>query len=163
MYLIFSCFWFYLRLINQISLSQNFVTWHSTNLVKWIWCTDEFLLAWKVQLNFGSRKCHRDQKWCKWRKSYARDATKPEKKKEKIQKHGWIVDWRVGWMCGCVCERDRERLLLFLNFTSCFLNQVFKMKFSSLHWSFSCFLCCFSSAGVYSNYTSSYYLRHSFC
>ena len=31
---------------------------------------------------------------------------------------------------------------------------------SSLHWSFSSFLCCFSPAGVFSDYTSSLYLCH---
>ena len=34
------------------------------------------------------------------------------------------------------------------------------LSVSSLHWSFSCFLCCFCTTGVYSEYTSSFLLRH---
>ena len=33
---------------------------------------------------------------------------------------------------------------------------------SSLHWYFSYFLCCFCSTGVYSDYTSSFLLRHQY-
>ena len=39
----------------------------------------------------------------------------------------------------------------------------FFVRFSSLYWSFSCFLCHFCSTGVYSNYTSSFLLGHKFC
>ena len=35
-------------------------------------------------------------------------------------------------------------------------------KYSSLHWSFSCFSCRFSSTGVCSDYTSPFHLHHSY-
>ena len=35
-----------------------------------------------------------------------------------------------------------------------------QVEISSLHWSFSCFLCHFSSTGIYYEYTSSFLLHH---
>ena len=35
-------------------------------------------------------------------------------------------------------------------------------KPSSLQWSFSCFLCCFCSTGLYPDYTSSLHIRHNY-
>ena len=39
--------------------------------------------------------------------------------------------------------------------------KVVSFAISSLHWPFSYFLCCFSSTGVYSDYTSPFYISQS--